>query len=97
MEAAMLIATSRITAQGQISVPAEVRRRMHAGCGTELVWDLRENGDMVVHAKRRTFEDVQAILNGPGLPTIHATDQDLRQARAAFLAGHWKNGPARED
>jgi AbrB family looped-hinge helix DNA binding protein len=93
----MFIATSRVTAQGQISIPVEVRRRMQVRTGTELVWDLRENGEMVVHPKRYTFADVQAILNAPGLPMIHATDEDLRQARGAFLAHRWKRSEGQED
>jgi AbrB family looped-hinge helix DNA binding protein len=96
-EATMLIATSKVTAQGQISIPAEVRRRMHVRAGTELLWDLQENGEMVVHAKRFTFEDVQAILNAPGLPVIHASDADLRKARGAFLAHRWKRSQGQED
>ena len=92
----MLIATSRVTAQGQISIPAEVRRRMQVRTGTELVWELRDNGEMVVHSKRCTFADVQAILNAPGLPAIHATEDDLRQARAAFLAHRWNRTEGQE-
>jgi len=87
----MFIAASRVTAQGQISIPAEVRRRLQIRIGTELVWDLRENGDMVVHAKRGTLADVQAILNAPGLPVVHASDEAISQARRGFLALH---GPA---
>jgi len=82
----MYIATSRVTAQGQISIPVEVRRRMKVRTGTELVWDLRDNGDMVVHPKQHTLAEVQAILNAPGLPVIHATDEDITRARGAFLA-----------
>ena len=93
----MFIASSRVTAQGQISIPVEVRRRMQVRTGAELVWDLRENGDMVVHLKRQTFASIQAILNAPGLPVIHATDEDLRQARAAFLSRRWKRPEEQED
>jgi hypothetical protein len=44
----------------------------------------------VVHAKRYTLEDVQEILNAPGLPIIHATDADLRKARGEFLSHRWQ-------
>ena len=36
----MRIAQSRVTAQGQISVPAEVRRRLGVGPGSILEWDV---------------------------------------------------------
>lgn len=43
----MSIAQSRLTAQGQISVPAEVRKRLGIGPGSVLEWD-QENGQIVV-------------------------------------------------
>ncbi len=46
----MAIARSRITAQGQVSVPAEVRRRLGAGPGSVLEWD-EEDGAIVVRRK----------------------------------------------
>ena len=33
---------SKVTAQGQISVPAEVRRQLGIGPGSVLVWEQRE-------------------------------------------------------
>ena len=35
----MAIATSRVTAQGQISVPAAVRRKLGIGPGSVLEWN----------------------------------------------------------
>jgi antitoxin PrlF len=37
---------SKITSQGQVSVPAEVRRRLHLTPGATLVWQFE--GDRVV-------------------------------------------------
>ncbi|MGH7878609.1 MAG: AbrB/MazE/SpoVT family DNA-binding domain-containing protein, partial [Candidatus Binataceae bacterium] len=42
----MSIARSKVTAQGQISVPAEVRRKLGVGPGSVLEWD--EQGHQVV-------------------------------------------------
>jgi len=35
----MVLAESKLTAQGQISVPAEVRRKLGLGPGSVLEWD----------------------------------------------------------
>jgi AbrB family looped-hinge helix DNA binding protein len=40
------IAESRVTAQGQISVPAEVRRRLGVGPGSVIEWD--DDGQQIV-------------------------------------------------
>ncbi len=42
----MTIAQSKLTAQGQISVPAAVRKRLGVGPGSMLEW--QEEGDKIV-------------------------------------------------
>lgn len=58
----MAIAHSRLTAQGQISVPAKVRRRLGVGPGSVLEWD--EEGEKVVvrRAGGYTSQDVHRAL-----------------------------------
>ena len=58
----MAIAQSKLTAQGQISVPAEVRKKLGVGPGSVLEWD--EQGDAVVvrRAGRYTSEDIHNVL-----------------------------------
>lgn len=58
----MVIAQSKLTAQGQISVPAEVRKRLGVGPGSTLEWD--EQGDQVVvrRAGRYSWQDVRRAL-----------------------------------
>lgn len=43
----MALAKSKVTAQGQISVPAEIRRILGVGPGAVLEWN-EENGQIVV-------------------------------------------------
>ena len=58
----MAIAHSKLTAQGQISVPAKVRRKLGIGPGSVLEWD--DDGEQVVvrRAGRYTSEDVHRVL-----------------------------------
>jgi len=58
----MVFAESKLTAQGQISVPAEVRRRLGLGPGSVLEWD--EDGEKIVvrRAGRYTSEEIHAEL-----------------------------------
>jgi antitoxin PrlF len=58
----MALAHSRLTAQGQISVPAEVRKRLGVGPGATLEWN-EENGQIVVRrAGRYSSEDIHRAL-----------------------------------
>lgn len=79
----MAIARSRITAQGQISVPAEVRRRLGAGPGTVLEWG-DEAGTIVVRRKGQysSLDIHQALFpNGPPKRrTIEAMEEGIRQS-----------------
>jgi AbrB family looped-hinge helix DNA binding protein len=58
----MPIAQSKVTAQGQISVPREVRKRLGIGPGSVLEW--HEEGEKVVVRRARQYssEDVHRAL-----------------------------------
>ena len=58
----MAIAHSKLTAQGQISVPATVRRKLGVGPGSVLEWD--DDGEKVVIRRvgRYTSEDIHRSL-----------------------------------
>lgn len=76
----MAIAKSRITAQGQVSVPAEVRRRLGVGPGSVLEWD-EADGTIVVRKKGRySWRDIHKALfpDGPPKPrTIAEMDAGI--------------------
>ena len=58
----MAIAHSKVTAQGQISVPAEVRKKLGVGPGSVLEWDEEDDQIIVRRAGRYTSQDVHAAL-----------------------------------
>ncbi|MGE0393258.1 MAG: AbrB/MazE/SpoVT family DNA-binding domain-containing protein [Vicinamibacterales bacterium] len=60
----MALAHSKVTAQGQVSVPQRVRKHLGIGPGSVLEWD--EEGDRVVVRKAGRFssEDVHRALFG---------------------------------
>jgi AbrB family looped-hinge helix DNA binding protein len=58
----MALARSRLTTQGQISVPAKVRQRLGVGPGSVLEWD--EDGDRVIVRKagRYTSQEIHDAI-----------------------------------
>ena len=89
----MIIATSRVTNQGQISVPAEVRKDLGIRAGTELIWDRNEDGDYTVRPKRLALADLHRLV-GPS--TVRLTDQEIQKARQEFLASRMRRLDAKK-
>ncbi len=71
----MTIATSKVTAQGQLSVPAEVRRRLGIGPGSVLEWE--EEGDKIVVRRSAQFssEDIHRALFAEQPPRSRTIDE----------------------
>jgi AbrB family looped-hinge helix DNA binding protein len=58
----MKLAQSRVTAQGQISVPAEVRKRLALVPGSILEWGAEDDRVTVRRVGQHTFQDVHQAL-----------------------------------
>lgn len=78
---------SKVTAQGQISVPAEIRKRLGIGPGSVLEWEERGGQVLVRKAGRHTSADVHEALFGDAVPTAgvdvkEAIRKHIRQRHA---------------
>jgi antitoxin PrlF len=71
----MAIPRSRLTSQGQISVPAEVRRKLGLVPGSVIEW-IDADGKVVVRpAGRFTSEDIHSAIFPEGAPRKVSPDQ----------------------
>jgi len=85
----MPLAYSRLTAQGQISVPAKVRQRLGLAPGSVLEWD-EEGGHVVVRkAGRYTSLDIHQALfaDTPPPRTFEEFKAGIRQHLRSRRAG----------
>lgn len=77
----MAFALSKLTAQGQISVPARVRKKLGVGPGSILEWD--EDGEQIVvrRAARYNSEDIHRALfaHAPRARTVAEMKQGIRR------------------
>lgn len=64
----MALAHSKLTAQGQISVPAEVRRRLGVGPGSVIEWDADGEQIVVRRMGRYSSKDIHKALFPMGPP-----------------------------
>ena len=80
----MSLAQSKVTAQGQTSVPLEVRRKLGIGPGSVLEWD--EEGEVVTvrRAGRYSSEDIHGALFPKG-PARRRTLDELKQGVRRYI------------
>jgi antitoxin PrlF len=79
-----MLAHSRVTSQGQISVPAEVRRRLGLEPGATLEWE-EENGRIIVRrAGRYSFGDIRAAVFPEGVPA-RKSDAELKKGVTQYM------------
>jgi len=80
----MAIAQSRITAQGQISVPASIRRKLGVGPGSVLEWEEEDGKIIVKRSGRFTSEDIRRALFPEG-PPKRRTLKELKEGIAQYV------------
>ena len=84
----MALAHSKLTAQGQISVPATIRAKLGIGPGETLEW-TEEDGKIVVRRTGRyTSADVHRALFGTRSPKPRSLDELKAGVRAHIKTRH---------
>ena len=79
----MALPQSKVTAQGQISVPAEIRRKLGIGPGSVLEWDEEGERVFVRKAGRYSSEDIhRALFPTPPEPR---TLEELKQGIEDYI------------
>ena len=74
----MKIATSRVTSQGQISIPLEVRRRLGVTPGTTIQWEAEGDTVVVRRMGKHSFADGRKALFPGGPPEARGLE-DLKK------------------
>jgi len=78
----MALAHSKVTAQGQISIPADIRRKLGIGPGSILDWE-EEGGKIVVRRSARfSSEDIHRALfpdQAPATRTLEELKEGIRR------------------
>ena len=71
----MALAHSKVTSQGQISVPSDIRRKLGIGPGSVLEWD--EEGDKIIvrRSVRFSSEDIHRALFPKKVPASRTLDE----------------------
>jgi AbrB family looped-hinge helix DNA binding protein len=87
----MAIARSKVTAQGQISVPVDVRRKLGVGPGSVLEWEQEGNKIVVRRAGSFTSEEIHRVLFGTRIPKTRSVDE-MREGIRRYTRRRYARG-----
>lgn len=81
----MPLAQSKLTAQGQISVPSEIRKKLGVGPGSIIEWDEKNDEVIVRKAGRHTSADVHEALFSDGAPPNRKTPANVKEGIRKYI------------
>jgi AbrB family looped-hinge helix DNA binding protein len=87
----MPIAQSKLTAQGQISVPVDVRRKLGIGPGSILDWEEDSGKIYVRRAGRFNSEEIHRAVFGAQVPESR-TLEELKESIATYVRKRYARG-----
>src|SRR5439155_404 len=82
----MTLARSKVTTQGQISVPVEIRRNLGIAPGSVLEWVEDDNKIVVRRAGAFNSQDIHRVLFGTRTPKTRSVDEMKNGAWVSVLA-----------
>lgn len=79
----MKLADSKLTAQGQISVPSEVRRRLGVGPGSTITWETDGEQIVVRRLGQYSSEEIHRALfarKKPKAKSLESLKEGIRES-----------------
>jgi AbrB family looped-hinge helix DNA binding protein len=80
----MALAHSKVTAQGQISVPADIRRKLGIVPGSILEWAEEDDKIVVRRSTRFSSEEIHRALFSKRAPKPRTVDEMKEAVRRGF-------------
>jgi antitoxin PrlF len=82
------LSRSKVTAQGQISIPAEVRRKLGIGPGSILEWDEEDDKIVIRRSGTCSSEDIHRALFPQRAPKRRTLDELKEGIRRSVRERH---------
>jgi AbrB family looped-hinge helix DNA binding protein len=87
----MPLAHSKLTAQAQISVPVDVRRKLGVGPGSILEWEQDGDKIFVRRSGRFTSKDIRDAIFGERKPAPRSLDE-LKESIRSYARKRYARG-----
>lgn len=72
-----MVVITQITKSGQLTMPAEIRRRLGVGPGDRILWTTDAAGNTIVRPMRYTIEELDGILPAIDNPSAEKDFEDM--------------------
>ena len=73
--------TATVTSKGQVTIPADIRRRMRLHAGSKIDFFENRAGEMVIRAKTGDIRELYGFLKYNGAPlSIEQMDEAIGEA-----------------
>jgi AbrB family looped-hinge helix DNA binding protein len=79
----MSLPQSKITSQGQISIPAEIRKKLGVGPGSVLEWEEQGDEILVRRATRYSSEDIHRAVFAA--PLRRRSDEEIKTGVTEYM------------
>lgn len=70
------MATATLTSKGQITLPKSVREHLRIGTGDVVDFVVKDNGDVVVKARKGDVMELKGFLHRPGQKPVSVEEMD---------------------
>jgi AbrB family looped-hinge helix DNA binding protein len=84
----MALARSKVTAQGQISIPADIRQRLGIAPGSILEWDECGGNIVVRRSAQFSSEDIRRALFPKGAPQPRSVEE-MKEGIRKYVRGRY--------
>lgn len=75
--------TATVTSKGQVTIPAEIRRKLRLHAGSKIDFIENKAGEMVIRLKNGDIRELYGFLKYDGVPlTIEQMDEVIGEAAA---------------
>jgi antitoxin PrlF len=74
--------TASLTSKGQLTVPISIRKKLGLQAGDQVLFVEREDGEVVVRAKKGDLMDFYGVFKSSGKP---ATAEEMDEAVGRYL------------
>lgn len=72
-----MVVITQITKSGQLTMPAEIRRRLGVGSGDRILWTTDAVGNTIVRPMRYTIEELDGIIPAIDHPSAETDFDDM--------------------